>query len=111
MLESVDSREAPQLKAIVREASEALARLDAARLEELAHSCRLLNRSLPQLPRNEFAIQVSQAAREMVLLGHVLEATGANLHVMRRLHQLRAGEAAYAESAVQHWAESLYGHN
>ncbi len=111
MLESVDSREAPQLKAIVREASEALARLDAARLEELAHSCRLLNRSLPQLPRNEFSIQASQAAREIVLLGRVLEATGANLHVMRRFHQLRAGEAGYAESAVQHWAESLYGHN
>jgi hypothetical protein len=97
--------------AIVREASEALARLDAARLEELAQSCRLLNRRLSQLPRDEFAIQVCQAAREMILLGRVLEGTEANLQVMRRLHPLRAGEATYAESAVQHWAESLYGHN
>lgn len=111
MLQSVDSPVAPQLKAIVREASEALARLDAARLEELAHSCRLLNRHLPQLPRDEFAIQVSQAAREMVLLGRVLEVTGANLRVLHRLQQLRAGEAGYAESAVQHWVESPYGHN
>ena len=43
----------PELKQLVAEASQALACLDADRLEELARSCQALNRELPNLQREE----------------------------------------------------------
>ena len=46
MLQLRDGRFNPELKALVVEASLALARLDADRLEELALSCQALNRDL-----------------------------------------------------------------
>jgi len=79
----------PELKELVREASRALASLDAGRLEELALSCQALNRELP--PSSELVIQAREAARDMAVFGRVLEATRANLQVMNRLRELRAG--------------------
>lgn len=46
MLEMGEHRGRPKLKELVIEASRALARLDADRLEELALSCQALNRDL-----------------------------------------------------------------
>ncbi len=71
-----------ELKELVIEASRALARLDADRLEELALSCQALNRDLP-LPaspeRAALAVEARAAAGEMAAFARVIEATRANL--------------------------------
>src|SRR5262245_52668330 len=84
----------PELRQLVSEASRALATLDANRLEELAHSCQALNRNLAlktTAERTALAREARQAAGDMEVFGRVLEATRANLRVMRRLRQLREG--------------------
>ena len=113
----------PALKDIVSEAARALAQLDAARLEELALSCQALNRSLhgetlrevtrdsglganpdlnpALLPINEaerarLAVEARAARREMAVFARVLEATRANVQVIERLRELRAGRLEYA---------------
>lgn len=88
----------PELKQLVAEASRALALLDAGRLEELALSCQALNRDLPPLsPRQRSALarQARDAAADMATFARVLEATRANLSVMKRLRDLRSGRLEY----------------
>ena len=96
MREITPSRVTPELKEIVTEASRALAFLDAERLEELACCCQALNRDLP--PRREVARQALEARADMALFAHVLEATRANLNVMRRLRELRQGLVQYGDA-------------
>lgn len=87
------------LRELIVEASRALARLDAGRLEELALSCRALNRDLSwkledggSSRRGKVAQQAREAERDLAVLGRLLEATRANVAVMRRLRALRAGQ-------------------
>lgn len=109
----------PDLKALVAEASRALARLDADRLEELAMSCQALNRDLAPLTvekRSELAHEAREAAGDMAVFAKVLEVTRANLSVMNRLRELRRGPLEYSEvpaSAGSQWAPtgSGYGDN
>jgi hypothetical protein len=89
-------RVAPELRQIIAEASRALARLDANRLEELAGCCQALNRDLP--PREELARQALGARTDLAVFAHVLEATRANLNVMRRLRNLRMEQAEYGNT-------------
>ncbi len=105
-----------ELKELVVEASRALARLDADRLQELALSCRALNRELVAGgPANgqDLARQAREAAADMAVYARVLEATRANLHVLRRLNELRACRLEYSEPRAQGWTgtESGYGDN
>lgn len=84
----------PELKQLVAEASRALATLDADRLEELALSCQALNRDLLPIKaedRSLLASQAHDAAGDMAVFGRVLDATRANIKVLRRLRELRAG--------------------
>lgn len=86
----------PGLKQMVMEASRALARLDSARLEELALSCRALNRmAVDPCERAARVSEMRDAAKEMAVLSRVLEASRANLKVMKRLQDLRAGQLEY----------------
>jgi hypothetical protein len=99
----------PALKDIVSEAARSLARLDAARLEELALSCQALNRDLVRdsncdagsdLPikkeqRVRLAAEARAARREMTVFARVLEATRANVQVIERLRALRSGTLEY----------------
>ena len=90
---------APELRKLVAEATRALARLDVARLEELALSCKALTRNPPPLTaeeREEFGRQARAARGEMAVFARVLEATRANLKVMERLRELRVGKAEYS---------------
>jgi hypothetical protein len=96
----------PRLKGLVVEASRALARLDADRLEELALSCQALNRDLVFSEQGEgpaWAEQVREAAVDMAVYARVLEATRANLNVMQRLRELRDGRLEYSEKQVRGW--------
>jgi hypothetical protein len=91
-------REPPQLKELVVEASRALARLDADRLEELALSCQALNRELTPLSQDrrlELARQSREVDGDMATFARVLDATRSNLNVMNRLRELRSGQLEY----------------
>jgi len=90
----------PQIKLrnTIAEASLSLALLDADRLEELAFECRKLNndaRLMPSVERADLARQALQASKEMAVFARVIEATRANLNVMRRLRDLRQGGCEY----------------
>ncbi len=107
--------ERQELKALVMEASRALAQLDAGRLEELAVSCQLLNRELQGAgvtARERLARQAREAAGDMAIYGRVLEATRDNLDVMHRLRELHAGRLEYGRLNAQDWTtERIHGHN
>jgi hypothetical protein len=94
----------PELKALVAEATRALALLDADRLEELALSCQVLNReleaALPAVPY-DLVRQSREAQADMALFARVLEATRANLAVMNRLRALRRGRPLEYGAASQ----------
>jgi hypothetical protein len=115
----------PKLKELVVEASRALARLDADRLEELALSCQALNRDLVQSDwtqedgdgRAALAREARDAAGDMAVFARVLEATRANLNVMNRLRELRAGRLEYRASHLEYggsqaagWVRTESGH-
>jgi hypothetical protein len=100
----------------VVEASRSLARLDAARLEELALSCQVLNRDLAEADhdsRAALAAECKEAQGDMAVFARVLEATRSNLHVMNRLRELREGRMEYGRPQAQPWrpAESGHGNN
>ena len=104
----------PELKELVVEASRALVRLDATRLEELALSCEALNRSLGPMSteeRRKMARQVREVKSDMAVFARVLEATRANWNVMNRLRELRAGQLEYTERQARGSAgvETGYG--
>jgi hypothetical protein len=101
MLQLGDGQFNPELKALVVEASLALASLDADRLEELALSCQALNRDLSAWSgqeRAEMARESRELTGEMAVFERVLDATRANLGVMSRLRQLHEGEREYGGS-------------
>jgi hypothetical protein len=102
----------PELKELVWEASHALARLDTARLEELALSCQALNRELaPDSSTNlvDYARQAREAREEMAVFARVMEATRANLNVMKRLRELRDGRLEYCETQMHTWVGTESG--
>ena len=101
-------RKHPELKSLVLEASQALSRLDADRLEGLALSCRALNRDLkPPTPEQStlLARQSREAAGDMATFARVLEATKANLGVMNRLREMRMARL----ESIQRRAEGTTG--
>lgn len=93
-------RNTDELKALVGEASQALARLDAERLEELALSCRALHRGLqPGDTQTMTPEAVREARRQMAAFGRVLEVTRGNLEVLRQIRSFEAGLLEYRTPA------------
>jgi hypothetical protein len=88
----------PELKNMLVEATHALAHLDAGRLEEMALSCAALVRDVNQF-RCETKIESEAGSgediQEIAIFARVLEATRANLNVMRRLGEMRAAQLEY----------------
>jgi hypothetical protein len=104
MLEAGGSRVHPALKELVSEASRALARLDADRLEELAASCEALNRELRPIEKEQWvkmAKQAKEAEGDMRVFSRVLQVTRANLSVINRLREMRTGRLEYGEERTQ----------
>ena len=113
MLETVERRVHPELKELVVEASRALARLDADRLEELALSCQALNRDLVKAggpKRADLIDQSREAEGDIRIFSRVLEATRSNLHVVNRLRELREGRLEYGAEQPQEWVRRGNGH-
>lgn len=94
----------PELKGLVAEAALALARLDADRLEAMAHSCQALNCELAcdlsVERRSQLQVQARAAAKEMAALAHVMQATRSNLAVMNRLRELHSRRTDYSARLV-----------
>jgi hypothetical protein len=100
----MDSRQSVKLKEILAEASQALAHVDAERLDEISLYCQ----ALLDAPATCEA-EARNAANEMAVFSHVLEATRANLRVMRRLRELRATDAGSTHESAA--VEAEYGHD
>ena len=113
----------PKLKELIVEASRALARLDADRLEELALCCQALNRDLAQDRAQgdgdalaALAVEAKGAVGDMAVFARVLEVTRANLNVMNRLRELRAGRLEYRAGRLDYgpqapgWRRTESGH-
>lgn len=103
----------PVLKELVVQASQALAHLDADRLEELALSCQALNRDLGPtnfLKKKSLRTQAFEARKEMAGFAGVLEATRANLNVLTQLRDHQQGRLEYCESQVRGWEATETGH-
>jgi hypothetical protein len=103
----------PVFREIVVEASRALARLDAARLEELALCCQALNREgnreNPPINKEERlrrAREAREAQADMAVFRRVLEATRANVQVIERLRELRSGRLEYAAWRGTGWSST-----
>ena len=94
-----------ELNDLVGEASRALARLDAERLEELARSCDALSRNLPALPGGDAsrAAASPETRRRMAVFGRVLAVTRGNLEVMRQLRAFESGLLEYSAPAGLGW--------
>lgn len=99
-----------KLKDLVIEASQALARLDTARLEELALSCQALNRDLSERDlarmdgnaRQELVLGAREAVGDMAVFARVLEITRDNLNVMNRLREFRVGWSKYRAEQLEY---------
>jgi hypothetical protein len=104
----------PELKELVVEASQALARMDTARLEELALSCQVLTQTAAFVgireERELLARQACEAAADLAVFARVLEATRANLNVMNRLRELREVQLEYSESQARGGRGAEAGH-
>ena len=123
MTSSGEQQGRAELKELVREASAALTRLDAKRLEELAQCCQALNRDLERRTgtdegarkdRIELVRQSREAAGEFAVFTRVLEATRANLDVMMRLRASLGEELEYGgQTRAPRWArpEAIDGNN
>jgi len=80
------------LRQIVHQATEALVRMDADRLEELVRCAADLNREVRDAgDRAASDVEIREAASDVNLLGRILSKTRANLAVLFRLHALRLG--------------------
>ena len=103
----------PEVRGLVKEASLALARLDANRLEELALTCKAFCGDLASATGDERLALVSEvraAAKDLAVFARVLDATRANLAVMNRLRELREGRLEYGERQVRGWAPAEASH-
>jgi hypothetical protein len=113
-MQELEARPAnPKLKELVVEASRALACLDATRLEELALSCQALTQTRnteDARGRTLFAQQAREAEADWAVFARVLQATRANLSVMRRLRELRLGQLEYTERQARGGGGAEDGH-
>jgi hypothetical protein len=125
----------PALRELVVEASRALARLDADRLEELVLCCQALTRDqvlmcdqaatresnrdllpIKEAERQRLAAEARDAQGDMAVFARVLDATRANVQVIERLRALRAGRLEYGdpreyvELTGPRWKSRINGH-
>ena len=105
-----------RLHQIIVEATQALSRRDADRLEEIAFSCQPLNRELLQADiesRCHLQSEARAATQEMAIFARVLEMTQANASVLNRGREARATGIGYLQGPGSSWtnAESRHGDN
>ncbi len=92
------SYEQYDLKEILGEASRALARLDANRLEDMTRRCEALVCGSDTEPEAKRPPMLAESAmdNEITTFARVVEATRINLQVLRRLTEIEAGQLEYS---------------
>jgi hypothetical protein len=96
-----------ELKSLLLEASQALARLDARRLEEIALLCTALIREDSQCGLS--ALNSPEIRKELTVFGCVVEATKANLGVLRSLRDRENLDLDYSLPALRSTSEVAHG--
>ena len=100
-----------RLKELIEEATQALSRLDAQRLAELALSCEALNRARENPTECDLKPgEASGAASAMDVFSRVLGAAGANLEFMTRLNKPERDGLEYRPEAARRWNPGWKGH-
>ncbi len=106
-----------KMRELALETTQALVKLDAERLETLADSCRVFERSLgaqDSREREELVCQAADAAGEEIgLLARVLQATRENMRVMLRAAEEPEGAGWYGPGVALNWQsmENKHGNN
>ena len=109
----METEQQAELRQLVVEATRALAHLEADRLEEMALCCEALNRDCSWSAiqdRAELVRQAQDAAGEMAVFARVLEATRANMNVLRRLQELRTEHLEYGRGVESIRLVTVRGH-
>ena len=100
---------------LLQEATEALVRMDADRLEELVRCCEDLNRQQQAVPRSRAAARdermagMRQERASLAVMARLLQETRANLRVLTHLHVLRLKEAAGDAERWHAWQHGAAG--
>ena len=103
--------ESRNLTGLIREATAALARMDAERLSELALSCEALNRELASHTADACSAKAGlrEARKAMRVFARVMQATGANVEFVRRLRAPQSEWLEYRPDTFAGW--SADGHH
>jgi hypothetical protein len=96
-----------ELKALLAEASLALARLDAARLEQIARCCTELIREAEG--QQGLTLNVLEFRNELRVLGRVVDSTRANLAFLRVLGDREDANLNYGHPALRSALEVPHG--
>jgi hypothetical protein len=91
-----------RLQEMVRETIYALTFLDAARLQVLAQSCRILTRDLASRDDEDLRLarEAAEARADIRTLARVLEGTKANLQVLYQLRNPGDGSLGYGPGSL-----------
>jgi hypothetical protein len=102
-----------ELRAIVVQAAQLLARLDVNKLEELALSCEALSNVPSPGVQQALASEARATRRDMDVLAKVLEATRNNAAVMNRLRRMHESRKEYGGDAGSQMKvpEAAHGHD
>ena len=115
--ETGDSSQRQGWQELLQEATDALVRMDADRLEELVRCCEDLNRQQRTPQRlattgrgsHRTAEQMRQERASLAVMGRLLEETRANLRVLTHLHVLRLKQAAGDAERWHAWQHGAAG--
>jgi hypothetical protein len=95
------------LREIVQQATAALIRMDADRLEELARCCADLNREIEQGKETIGTVRdLRSSENDVKVLGRILDETRANYMILSRLFSCRRGDAG---AATDTWPDPQVG--
>jgi hypothetical protein len=101
------------LHEIVRDATVALAQVDADRLEELVLCCQMLSRALSSQKHHLDPTELAEGAEGLLAMSRVLEVTRSNLRVMRHRANRPIIERRQLRGTAQNDVESkeAYGYH
>lgn len=108
---STGSERDERLKQMLADASDAIAHLDAERLEEMALSCEALlaETRLAGNPSDRTEADNWIATCEMAIFRRVIDATRSNMNVMHRLRGMRMTQLEYSHGEVRSCSSSESG--
>ncbi len=95
----------PGLIEVIAEATHALSRLDADRLEELMQSCDALKCEVFDTERGAFQNLSSMLVRHVTIFARVIDATRDNLNLLNLLSESGGNPLEYGPGAGRNWMQ------